>query len=74
MYLFIFSLLSYRNSIDYAFKIIYNLDCNSCLCMEKFNNIEKGVILVYLEAYLDGEGSRGRGPGLGLIIISFECF
>jgi len=74
MYLFIFSLLSYRNNIDYAFKIIYKLDCNLCLCMETFNNSEKGVILVYLEAYLDGEGSRGRGPGLGLIITSFECF
>ena len=42
--------------------------------METFNNSEKEVILVYLEAYLDEEGSRGRGLGLGLIIISFECF
>ena len=42
--------------------------------METFNNSENGVILVCLEAYLDGEGSKGRGPGLGLIITSFECF
>ena len=42
--------------------------------METFNNSEIGVILVYLEAYLDGERSRGRRPGLGLIITSFECF
>ena len=42
--------------------------------MESFNNGENEVILVYLEAYLDGERSRGSGPGLGLIIISFECF
>jgi len=42
--------------------------------MESFNNGESEVILVYLEAYLDGERSRGRGPGLGLIVTSFECF
>ena len=42
--------------------------------METFNNSENEVILVYLEAYLDGEGSKGRGPGLGLIITSFQCF
>ena len=71
MYLFIFSLLSYQNNIDSAFKILYKLDCNSCLCMEIFNNSENEVVLVYLEAYLDGEGSRGRGPRLGLILTSF---
>ena len=37
--------------------------------MEIFNNSENGVILVYLEAYLGGEGGRGRGPGLDLIIF-----
>ena len=73
MYLFIFSLLSYQNNIDSAFKILYKLDCNSCFCMKLFNNSENEVILVYLEAYLDGERSRGRRPGLGLIITSFEC-
>ena len=74
MYLFIFSLLSYQNNIDSAFKILYKLDCNSCLCMETFNNSKNEVILVYLEAILDGEGSRGRGPRLGLIVTSFEWF
>ena len=74
MYLFIFLLSSYQNNIDYAFKIIYKLDCSSCFCMKSFNNGENKVISVYLEAYLNGESSRGRGPGLGLIITSFECF
>lgn len=42
--------------------------------MKSFNSSENEVILVNQEAYLDGEWSRGRGPGLGLIITTFECF
>ena len=42
--------------------------------MKIFNNSENEVVLVYLEAYLDREGSKGRGPRLGLILTSFEYF